>query len=215
MKHNDIEALKQLLDSGKIWISSGKILQLDLLADRSFWRAKVLVLPHNYEVIARMTWGSVGPDSGIFGPAQVGDLVLLAFDPELQEAFVISRLSSKEDTIPVQAGQGHTVVKSLPGKNTHIASDIKVLLGRLTSTDPTEPVVLGNILKTLLSYILDQLANQAQKISIHTHVGNLGANTSPPDIATDFVTLQTNFNTKKSSPVDDNAINSDVAFTEK
>lgn len=215
MKSNDIESLKQLLDTDKVWIGVGVILKLELAEDRSAWLAKIRVIPGDYQVVSRMTWDSVGPNSGIFGPAQLGDLVLIAFDPDINESFVIRRLSSKEDMIPKQAGEGHTVIKSNPGKNTHIASDAKLLLGRLTETDPSEPLVLGKVLKTLLSYILDELSKQAEKISLHKHVGNLGAPTSPPDIAADFLVFKTNFTTKKSSPVDDGLINSDVAFTEK
>lgn len=215
MKSNDIEALKQLLDTGKTWVSAGTILKLELAPDRSVWRAQVRILPGDYEVVARMTWDSVGPNSGIFGPAQVGDLVLLVFDPELGEAFVIRRLSSTEDLIPLQAGEGHTVVKSNPGKNTHVASDTKILLGKLSAVDPLEPLVLGKVFKTFMSYVLGELASQADKLSLHTHVGNLGMQTSAPDLYLDFIAFKTKFTNKKTSPIDDNLINSDIAFTEK
>lgn len=64
-----------------------------------------------------------------------------------------------------------------------------------------ENMVLGQVFKTMMDTLLTAIAT-------HKHVGNLGYETSPPENASDFTTL-------KSSPIDDNAILSNIAFTEK
>lgn len=69
------------------------------------------------------------------------------------------------------------------------------------SRESDNPVVLGNEIKALLQDLLTE-------ISTHTHMGNLGFPTGPPMNAGEFQSL-------KASPVDDDAILSDVVFTEK
>ena len=69
------------------------------------------------------------------------------------------------------------------------------------SDSSTENLVLGQELKSLLSQTLAAIAS-------HTHTGNMGSPTSAPLNAGTFTSL-------KSSPVDDEGILSDVAFTEK
>jgi len=214
MRSNDIEALRKILDAGKVYIAAGQIKQLELLSDRSIWNAKVQIFPENYELICRITWPMVGPNSGIFGPPEVNDLVLIAIAPEINQSFVIQRLSSREDSIPQQAGNNNVVIKSNPGKKTYIASDTKVFLSRLNE-DPTEPVLLGNVMKSLLSYVLGEISTMNEKIAQHYHAGNLGYPTSIPTNASDFVTIKSNIEAKKANPVDNNAINSDISFTEK
>ncbi len=214
MKKPDIESLKALLHDGRVHIATGKILQLEISEDRSIWLAKVEVYPDQYEVVAQMTWGQVGPDAGIFGPAIEGDMVLLAFDQEMDEVYIISRLSSNIDTIPQQAIDGDTIIKAIAGKKAHIASDTRINIGK-GEAEPTEPLVLGLELKTLLSYIFQQLIDMNTEISTHYHAGNLGAPTSAPTTASNFTAIGSNISGKKASPVDDNKINSDISFTEK
>jgi hypothetical protein len=69
------------------------------------------------------------------------------------------------------------------------------------SQSSANPMMLGDIVQTLFS-------NLIQLIADHTHYGNLGYPTSAPVQAPDFLNL-------KASPVDDGAIISDKAFTEK
>jgi hypothetical protein len=120
-------------------------------------------------------------------------------DPD--SAFVLKRLTSKEDQIPLQAMDGSTVIKSINGKKNHILSNTAIFLGRGGSADPTEPLVLGNVFTTAYSHDLQQTA-------IHKHIGNLGYFTAVPDNAQEFLDL-------KASPVDDKAILSDLSKTEK
>ncbi len=64
-----------------------------------------------------------------------------------------------------------------------------------------ENMVLGQVFKTFMDNLLTQLQNE-------THIGNLGYETSVPVNAPQYEALQ-------ESPIDDDAILSDKAFTEK
>lgn len=197
----DLEAIRSVLADTRVHIAIGKIVGLEMATDRSVLRVNVRIFPENREILARMTWEHVGPEAGIFGFPVAGDLCLVAFaEGDDDYCFVIKRLTSKEDKIPLQAVSGDSVVKALAGKRTHVLSDTQILLGR-GGDDPDEPLVLGNIFKTAYSTDLDQTAK-------HKHIGNLGYITSVPDNAAQFLSL-------KESPVDDNAMLSDLSKTEK
>jgi hypothetical protein len=162
-----------------------------------------------------MSWEVVGPESGIFAFPAVNDLVLIACaDGDEELAFVIRRLTSKEDKIPLQAATGDTAIVSLNGKKTWISSNTRINLSK-GSTEPTENLVLGQVLKTLLSDVLTELSSLAQTVSTHTHIGNLGFPTAPPLQSAAIVASKTVFDNKKANPVNNNGILSSVAYTEK
>lgn len=225
----DLEMFKEVFKDKRSHIAVAKIKQLSVASDRSFLKCLVSIFPDQREVVARMAWAMTAPDSGIVEFPAVNDLVLVAFaDGENDYCFVVGRLSSKEDKLPLRAVEGHLVLKSKSGKKIWVTSNSKILLSKGDS-EPTENLVLGQQLKTLLSYVLAQLADQADKlkqlstdISSHQHIGNLGYPVSTPlnaaaftAAATQFDTKKSNFEAKKSSPVDDQIILSNLAFTEK
>lgn len=213
-----LEELRAMLKPTESWVAVAQITQLALAADRSVWRAKCSVFPEGHEVIARMSWGQVGPDSGIFGPATVGDMVLIAFAEGTEDqAFVIGRLSSKEDKIPAQAGEGHNIMKALAGKKLYLSSDTRILLGLGThGADPDEPLVLGNVMRDLMSAFLAECSTMAESIKDHKHICSPpGYLSQTPDNESDFGDNADNFDAFKATPVDDNLMNSDLVFTEK
>lgn len=211
----DLEKLREIFRDPREWIGMAKITKVSASEDRSVLRCLVEVMPEKRPAVARMSWDFVGPNSGIMAFPAVGDLVLIAFvDGQPDQCFVVRRLTSKEDKIPLRAMDGDLVLKSLAGKNSWLTSDAKILLSH-GDDEPTQNLVLGQELKTLLSEVLSKLADLSLKLSTHTHSGNLGYPTSPPTQAADFIELQQEFNAKKSSPVDDQKILSDFAFTEK
>lgn len=229
MANMDLELFKEVFKDKKSHVVLGKIKQLSVLSDRSALKCLVSIFPDQREVVARMTWAMTGPNSGIVEFPSVNDLVLVAFaDGENDYAFIISRLSSIEDKLPLKALDGHLVLKSKAGKQAWLTSDAKIYLTK-GDTVPTENLVLGQQLKALLSYLLAQLAEQSDQlktlsteIANHQHTGNLGYPTSPPLTAVPFTTAatqmdtkKTNYQTKKASPVDDQVILSDLSFTEK
>ena len=71
---------------------------------------------------------------------------------------------------------------------------------RFGSKTSASPMVLGDIIKQCLSSFMNAYA-------LHTHVGNLGFPTAPPDNAATVTAL-------KADPIDNGAINSTKCFTE-
>lgn len=229
MKALDLESLRDVFSDKKTYIVVAKIEKTEMASDKSVLRAQCKILTQNRSVVARVTWDSVGPEAGFFQIPQKDDLVLLAFaEGDDEQVYLIRRLSSKVDKIPAHAASGDSVLRALSGKKLWLNSTQKIYLSKL-GTAPTENLVLGQVLKTLLSYVLGQLNSLstelqtlATTLSTHTHIGNLGAPTAPPTEAasfvtnaTNFATKATNFNTKKASPVDDALMLSDLAYTEK
>lgn len=196
-----LEQLKQLLMDDKLGVHCAIVKKLQMASDRSVMRVTVELLPDGIMMVARMSWDSVGPDAGFFQIPSVNDLVIVAFcEGHEDEAYVIRRLTSKEDKIPVQALGGHAVIRALAGKKAYLMSDSNVLLGR-GGNDPTERLVLGDTFKAAYS---EHLAIDAA----HTHIGNLGYLTTPPQQEAEYLAI-------KESPVDDSLMLSDLSKTEK
>jgi ribosome-binding factor A len=197
----DLEFLRQALADSKLHILLGLIQRVSVSADRSVCRVAVSILPEQREIICKMSWEAVGDESGFFQMPQVNDMVLVAqVEGDPQSAFVLKRLTSAEEKIPLNAVNGDMVAKALSGQKLWLTSDTAIHLSK-GDTAPTENLVLGQVLKSMLSAVL-------QAVSVHKHIGNLGYLTAPPDNASTFTS-------KKSSPVDDGAMLSDLAFTEK
>lgn len=212
---NDLESLKQIFKDNRDHLLTGMITKLSVAEDRSVLKCLVKLFPDGREIVARMTWEMVGNESGIFSFPSVNDMVLVGFaGGEADEAYVLKRLTSKEDKIPVNAVDGHLVIKSLNGKQVWITSDNKILMS-VSDDMPTENLVLGQQLKAFLIELLTLINQLSTKISTHTHAGNLGYPTSPPNEAPDFIQFATEADNLKESPVEDEAILSDIAFTEK
>ena len=199
---SQLEELRQMLAPDKDSISFGEIKALHLARDRTVLNVNVSILPEEREIVARMTWDAVGKDAGIFHFPKIGDFVLVAFpDNDVDSAVVIRRLTNLDDTIPPNATSGDLVVKSREGENLWLTGQKRV---NITKGDaaPDENLVLGKQLKALMQQLL-------QTLSQETHVcGPPGYNSSPPNQAADY-------NNMKASPVDDDAMLSDVSFTEK
>ncbi len=199
-KRADIEVLRDLLDPNKLDIKCALVVDLEVPNDRSVVLVTVNVLPEGFEMLARMSWDHVAPDAGIFQFPSKNDLVLVGFcDGHEDEAFVLRRLTSSEDKIPIQAVNGHLVLKGKSGTKAFLNSDTEI---NLTRENPgNERLVLGDTFRNAYSNHLDTDAK-------HKHIGNLGYFTAVPDLAADYQAI-------KSSPVDDDAMLSDLAKTEK
>lgn len=211
----DLESLKSILKDDKLYVGIGMIKRLHLASDRSSLKVTMSVFPEQREIIATMTWENVGPNSGDFEFPSPGDMCLFAqADGDDDQAFILKRLTSKEDKIPQEAISGDKVHRAKSGKKYWNVSDTNIYLSRSGSA-PTENLVLGQQLKALMSDLLAQLAIHAQTTGSHDHIGNLGFKTTPPNQAGDYATFESAYNDLKSSPVDDETILSDLSFTEK
>jgi hypothetical protein len=200
-KPMDLEALRGILGDDRLWIALGLITRVELASDRSVCRVLVSILPEQREIMARMTWEDVGPDAGWVSLPSANDLVLVAMaEGDEESAYVIKRLSSKEDKIPVQAVDGDTAIVTKSGKKLWLTSATRINLSG-SADQPTENLVLGQVFKELMADFL-------QAVAVHTHVSSApGFITSPPTNATDFASL-------KASPVQDEAVLSALSFTE-
>ena len=110
----DLEFLKDLFSDKRSHISVAQIKKISPAADRSFVRCLVSLFPDQIEFVAKMTMDLGGGDSGLFQLPTVGDMVLVAFadgDPNL--CFIVRKLSSIEDKIPVRAADGDMTLVSL------------------------------------------------------------------------------------------------------
>lgn len=195
-----LEEWKEILSEDKLEMRCALIVDLEVSQDRSVLRADVSILPEQTLMTVKMSWDLVGPDSGLYQFPSKNDLVLVAFcEDNENEGFVMKRLSTIEDKIPLQAVNGHLVLRSRNGTKTFINSDQTIHL--TNANDGDEALVLGNTFQTAYSEHLDIDAR-------HTHIGNMGFATTAPIEASEYTTL-------KASPVDDDAMLSDKAFTEK
>lgn len=202
----DLEALREVLKDNRTHLAIAKVKSTELSSDNATLFAECTILFQERDVIARVTWPSVGSGGGIFQFPQKDDLVLLAFaEGDADQCFLVQRLSSRADTIPVDATGGHTVIKSIPGKKLHLKSDTKINIGK-SNGDFTEAVVLGNILKTFLTNVLNSFLNGSQ----------IGFDSFGLPVFLD-PTIRNNFTTYKSTYLDTASTNilSQVAFTER
>jgi hypothetical protein len=224
-----LEDLKEILKDDSLHIFLGQIKRLHLADDRSYLKVEVSVWPEERSIIARMTWDSVGPESGFYAFPAVGDAVLCASaEGDVQQSFVIKRLSSKDDKIPNTATGGDTVLRALSGKKLWNTSDTRINLSKGDS-EPTENLVLGQRMKATYSDHLSKLITYLEKVidymdkfEKHKHIGNAGFYTLVPDNAgdvatlrSDLETLKTETNSLKSDKVDNEFILSDLSYTEK
>jgi hypothetical protein len=209
------EDLKEILRDKSLHVYLAQIMQLHLAKDFSYLKVTAKVFPEERNIIANMTWENVGPESGDFEFPSVGDMVLVAnVEGDDDQAYVIKRLTSREDKIPESARTGDKVHKARSGNKYWNISDSKIFLSR-SDTPPEENLVLGQVFKKFAQDLLEVLKTQAQNDADHKHIGNLGYFTFKPDKEPDYLNRKTEYNNLKTSPVNDEAILSDLSYTEK
>lgn len=195
-----LEELREMFKDDRLHIALALVTQLEVASDRSVLRVKCTVLPDNMSIVARMSWSAVGPEAGIYQFPSKNDLVIVGYmDGEVDQAFVISRCTSAEDKLPLQAVDGHLVMKALNGKKVYLVSDTRINLTK--GGEGPEQAMLGTTFKTAYS-------SHLEIDSEHDHIGNLGYMTSPPNQAAEYLAI-------KSSPVDDELMLSDLVKLEK
>jgi hypothetical protein len=199
---DDLEFLREVFKDVRVHVAVGVLTQLDMAKDASCYYVKVNLLPEQREVIAQMSFADVWD---VTFP-QANDLVLVAFATEThpEEAFVIARLHASDQKIPQFARAGHSVRYSRPGKKLYLGSDTKLGIGRV-NVEPTEPLVLGNVLVTFMTNVLNAFLDAAQ-------IGTcaVGPVMLDPGIRTNLTNyIQTYLQTASSNII------SQIAFTER
>lgn len=207
--------LKKILQDDKLHIFIGKIENLYLSENRSKLKVRVSVWPEERPIIAEMTWDVVGTDSGEFEFPSVNDMVLgVNVEGDDDKAYIIKRLTSNEDTIPVTAIDGDKVSRAKKGRKYWNTSDTRINFSR-GDDEPTENLVLGQVFKSFAQELLNICKQYAQDTADHQHIGNLGYLTFKPNNEADFLERKTEYDSIKQTPIDDEAILSDLSFTEK
>lgn len=206
-----VSQIKKSVLSGVAFPQIAVIQDLSLNDDNSGCYVKAYIPQDDNTVVAKMSWSTIGNTEL---PSKDDLVIIMCIDNNIDDYYVISTINNKVDKIPTQAEDGSKVLKSLDGKRLWMVSDDKILLSR-GDTEPTENIVLGQELSSLLSDILDNMNDLSLKISTHTHIGNMGAPTAPPNNTADFASLAVDFTVLKNLNVTTEKILSDVAFTEK
>lgn len=210
-----LEDLKEIFKDKRLYIGVGQIKKLHLAEDRAYLKVTMMIYPEMRNVIATMTWDSTGPNSGDFEFPAIDDMVLFAqAEGDDDQCYVIRRLTSRADTIPENAIEGDKVSRARAGGKYWNVSDTKIFLAR-GEAEPTQNLVLGQVFKQLMTDLLTQLKEHAEIDKKHVHMGNLGFYTAPPKEAAEFNDRGTQYDNLKASPVQDQAVLSDLSFTEK
>jgi hypothetical protein len=221
---NQLEDLRTMFADRRVFFNLAKVTKIGVASDRSIVRVQVRILDDlsevQREIIAVMTWEAVGQSSGEYELPSVDDMVLVAYtDGEVDNALVIRRFSSVINKIPEKAKDGHKVSKAKSGKKYYIASDSGIHIGK-TDHDCTEPLVLGNTLKTMLGDLIDKMTDLIDKIS-GSPITISSAPGMPsiifPQLATDLAAIKSDLNTLKSTYVTTATTNivSQIGFTER
>ena len=202
----DLEGLRSILsDQRETHIAVAKVLQMELESTRSTLFAKCKILTQDRDVVAKVAWSACSNGGGLFQFPQVNDLVLLVFaEKDAEQCFLVSRLSSYEDSIPADASNGNMVLKAFDGKKLFLQSNTKVNIGK-SAGDLTEPLVLGEVLKEFLEELLKAFL-EAPQIGI-TPFG-------PAFLDPGIRTKLTQFKTEYITDADSNIL-SQIAFTER
>ena len=207
--------LKEILKDDKLHIYLGIIKRLHLASDKSYLKVEIETIPEQRKIISTVAWENVGPESGDFEFPSVGDLCIICnIEGDDDQSYVIKRLSSRADKIPNTALSGDKVNRALSGKKFWLTSSARLNLSR-GDTQPTENLVLGQIFKSFSSSLLASLATFAQNAADHVHIDSLGYLVSKTTIESEFLARKDEYDSLKASPIDDEAILSDLSFTEK
>ena len=177
----DLEGLKAILNNDVTTLAIAKVQKVEVLEDFSVARALLMVFPEEYEVVARVSFPHANMGGGFFTLPNKDDLVLVGFVNK-DEVFIISYLSSKDDLIPKTVKEGHTVLRASPKKHLELASDTKGYLSKGADTRPTEPLVLGAVLKTMLTELITNqklLATKLDELTDMVALGDMIMSTAP------------------------------------
>lgn len=220
----DVEMLRELFGDKSATLTLAKVTKLEVVATKAVARVQVTTLPEELEVVATVSFPSCSQGGGFFNLPAPNDLGLVAYTEKTegggQEAYWIGHLSSSDDLIPAQAAAGHLMAFARPGKNAYLASDTKVLVGKGGTTDPTEPLVLGNVLAGCLNALITQLDALLDNLKNGPLVicGSPGTpGTTYPALATQLTAIKAQIDSAKSQYLDtsSSSILSQTAFTER
>lgn len=197
----DLEFLREIFKDVRQHVCIGVITQMGLAKDNSCLRVRINLLPDEREIVANMSFADV---NDVTFP-EVDDLVTVCFvDGNPDDAHVLSRYSSSDELIPSFARTGHSVKYSRTGKKLYLGSDTKIALAK-PNHEPTEPLVLGQVLATFLQNVINAFLNAP-------NIGTcaVGAVVLDPGIRTNLLQYLNTYITTNATN-----ILSQIAFTER
>lgn len=225
----DLEALRAVLADRRVTIAKALVDEVEVSADLSKARALVRVLPDENEAVAEIGWSATGPSAGHFALPVAGDLVLVAMDSNDSELYVIARLTSDEDKIPLAAKLGHHVIRTLSGKNLELSAagaayllgngNVYIGKGEFPGIDPDQPVVLGTVLQSYLTDLHAKLDSIIDTLKTSpTGIDSVGGQVAAhPSLIAALTTTKTELSAMKSFYIDSAAsgILSESIFVER
>lgn len=107
-------------------------------------------------------------------------------------------LGHRANDIPTDLAEGEAILYDSTGRQIRVKDGVI----KVGSPNSAENLVLGKVFQTMMSTVLQALAD-------HVHI------TSAPGFPTSKPTNANVFSDQKASPVDDNKVLSDISFTEK
>lgn len=200
MSRPDLEALKTILKDTTVHIAVGVVKEVEPTPTLSNCYCKVSVFPEEYPVVAKTSFPIVGPGSGVIQLPVKDDFVLLVHTTNVEQWYIVGRLNSPEDQLPLQALLGHLVIRALAGKPVRLESDTSVYIGRGGLLNPTEPLVLGNVLKTQQGALYDKISDLIDKLSaiLDTIItGPVAITTTPGNPSPTYPTLAASLTAQK------------------
>lgn len=152
-----IEELRYLLKTDpSLYLARVKEVS-DLDADRSEYLVLMDILPDRGQVIA--------PQAFDDEKLQAGDVVLLAIPADEPEySYVIAVLPNTSNVIHSRTDDGHRVIESRPGKKLNLVSNDRINIGKGSTTEEAEPLILGAILTTYLNSLMTRLDSLCAQI---------------------------------------------------
>ena len=210
----------------------GEVLAVRATQNEAF--CDVEFLSDDSNITCQVASSGAGDNAGIYFLPQIGDLVIIGcMAGSIDYAYIIARVSTEMEKIPMPALAGHAVVRSRPGKHTWVSGD-RVNISKGDSV-PSEGLVLGEqfvaYASEMLQGIVDSLAGLQDAVNgvitaynDHEHIAPSGGGTttSPemqkpvaPAPAAKVANSINDLKRLKSSPIDDKMILSNIAFTER
>jgi hypothetical protein len=155
---DELESLREIFKDVRQHVAIGVVKQAGLAQDNGSYRVQVSLLPEEREIVCFMSFADV---YDVTFP-EIKDLVLVAFvDGHPDDAHVIARFPASDQPIPLLARSGHSVKYARPGKKMFVGSDTKIGFAR-PDKDPIQPLVLGTVLQTFLTNVLNAFLNATQ-----------------------------------------------------
>lgn len=208
MNRTDLELFKQMLKDDSIHLTVAQVARVNLAQDKSIAFLECIDVINGQELVCMMTWDSIGNGTASGDLPDPKDLYLVGYsNSNYNQAFAIKRMSSKAEKIPKQITDGHHAVMAKTGKQLHLTSDTKINLGLGNpNSAPTEPVVLGNVLKSLMNDFINAILNATPGIG----VSSMGPVMLNPALRTQLTQIQTQYLSTTSTN-----ILSQLVFTER